>query len=36
LTDRQATALASAISDTTAVAPEIARLQGIEAAVVTR
>ena len=29
LTDRQATALASAISDTTAVPPEIARLQGI-------
>ena len=29
LTDRQAIALASAISDTSAVAPEIARLQGI-------
>ena len=29
LTDRQAIAIASAISDTTAVAPEIARLQGI-------
>ena len=29
LTDRQATALASAISDTTAVPPEVARLQGI-------
>ncbi len=29
LTDRQATALAGAISDTTAVAPEIAKLQGI-------
>jgi len=29
LTDRQATALASAISDTTVVPPEIARLQGI-------
>src|ERR1700761_3407917 len=29
LTDRQATALASAISDTTAIPPEIARLQGI-------
>ena len=29
LTDRQATAVASAISDTTAVPPEIARLQGI-------
>jgi AcrR family transcriptional regulator len=29
LTDRQATALAAAISDTTAVAPEIAKLQGI-------
>ncbi len=29
LTDRQAVALASAISDTTTVAPEIARLQGI-------
>jgi len=29
LTDRQAAALASAISDTSAVAPEIARLQGI-------
>jgi AcrR family transcriptional regulator len=29
LTDRQAVALASAISDTTDVAPEIARLQGI-------
>ena len=29
LTDRQAIALASAISDTTAVPPEVARLQGI-------
>ena len=29
LTDRQATALAGAIGDTTSVAPEIARLQGI-------
>jgi AcrR family transcriptional regulator len=29
LTDRQAAALASAISDATAVAPEVARLQGI-------
>jgi AcrR family transcriptional regulator len=29
LTDRQATALAAAIADTTAVPPEIARLQGI-------
>jgi AcrR family transcriptional regulator len=29
LTDRQAAALAAAISDTTAVSPEIARLQGI-------
>jgi AcrR family transcriptional regulator len=29
LTDRQAAALAAAIDDTTAVAPEIARLQGI-------
>jgi AcrR family transcriptional regulator len=29
LTDRQAAALASAISDTTAVLPEVARLQGI-------
>lgn len=29
LTDRQAAALATAISDTTAVAPEVARLQGI-------
>jgi AcrR family transcriptional regulator len=29
LIDRQATALASAISDTTAVSPEVARLQGI-------
>jgi AcrR family transcriptional regulator len=29
LTDRQATALATAISDTTNVAPEVARLQGI-------
>jgi AcrR family transcriptional regulator len=29
LTDRQATALAGAISDTTAVSPEVARLQGI-------
>ena len=29
LIDRQATALASAISDTTAVPPEVARLQGI-------
>ena len=29
LIDRQAVALASAVSDTTAVAPEVARLQGI-------
>jgi hypothetical protein len=29
LADRQAAALASAISDTTAVPPEVARLQGI-------
>jgi hypothetical protein len=29
LTDRQAAALASAISDTTAVPPEVARLHGI-------
>jgi AcrR family transcriptional regulator len=29
LTDRQAAALAAAITDTTAVAPEVARLQGI-------
>jgi AcrR family transcriptional regulator len=34
LTDRQAVALASAISDTTTVAPEIARLQGIALAAV--
>ena len=34
LTDRQAAALATAISDTTAVAPEIARLQGIALAAV--
>jgi AcrR family transcriptional regulator len=36
LTDRQAAALATAISDTTAVAPEIARLQGIALAAVFR
>ena len=29
LTDRQAAALASAVSDSTAVPPEVARLQGI-------
>jgi AcrR family transcriptional regulator len=34
LTDRQARALAAAISDTTAIAPEIARLQGIALAAV--
>ncbi len=34
LTDRQAAALAAAISDTTAVAPEVARLQGIALAAV--
>jgi AcrR family transcriptional regulator len=34
LTDRQATALASAVSDTTAVPPEVARLQGIALAAV--
>ncbi len=34
LTDRQAAALATAISDTTAVTPEIARLQGIALAAV--
>jgi AcrR family transcriptional regulator len=34
LTDRQAVALAAAISDTTAVAPEVARLQGIALAAV--
>ncbi|MEV6622915.1 helix-turn-helix domain-containing protein [Amycolatopsis sp. NPDC051106] len=34
LTDRQATALAAAISDTTAVTPEVARLQGIALAAV--
>jgi AcrR family transcriptional regulator len=34
LTDRQATALASAISDTSAVTPEVARLQGIALAAV--
>ena len=34
LTGRQAAALASAISDTTAVAPEVARLQGIALAAV--
>jgi AcrR family transcriptional regulator len=34
LTDRQAAALATAISDTTAVAPEVARLQGIALAAV--
>jgi AcrR family transcriptional regulator len=34
LTDRQATALTTAISDTTAVAPEVARLQGIALAAV--
>jgi AcrR family transcriptional regulator len=34
LTERQATALATAISETTAVAPEVARLQGIALAAV--
>src|SRR5579859_1799427 len=34
LTDRQAAALAAAISDTTAVAPEVARLQGVALAAV--
>jgi AcrR family transcriptional regulator len=34
LTDRQAAALASAISDTTAVPPEVARLQGMALAAV--
>jgi AcrR family transcriptional regulator len=34
LTDRQAAALATAISDTTPVAPEVARLQGIALAAV--
>ncbi len=34
LTERQAAALAAAISDTTAVAPEVARLQGIALAAV--
>jgi AcrR family transcriptional regulator len=34
LTERQAAALATAISDTTAVAPEVARLQGIALAAV--
>jgi AcrR family transcriptional regulator len=34
LTDRQAAALATAISDTTTVAPEVARLQGIALAAV--
>ena len=34
LTDRQATALASAVSDTTAVPPEVARLHGIALAAV--
>jgi len=34
LTDRQAASLAAAISDTTAVAPEVARLQGIALAAV--
>jgi AcrR family transcriptional regulator len=34
LTDRQAAALAAAIGDTTAVAPEVARLQGIALAAV--
>jgi AcrR family transcriptional regulator len=34
LTDRQAAALGAAISDTTAVAPEVARLQGIALAAV--
>ena len=34
LADRQAAALAAAISDTTAVAPEVARLQGIALAAV--
>lgn len=36
LTDRQATALAAAIGDTTAVTPEVARLQGIALAAVFR
>ena len=36
LTDRQATALAAAISDTTAVTPGVARLQGIALAAVFR
>lgn len=36
LTDRQAAALAAAISDTTAVTPEVARLQGIALAAVFR
>ena len=36
LTDRQATALAAAISETSPVAPEIARLQGIALAAVFR
>ena len=36
LTDRQAAALAAAISDTTAVTPEVARLQGISLAAVFR
>lgn len=34
LTDRQATALAAAVSDSSAVAPEVARLQGIALAAV--
>jgi len=34
LTDRQAVSLAAAISDTTAVAPEVARLQGVALAAV--
>ena len=34
LTDRQAAALASAVSDTTAVPPEVARLHGIALAAV--
>jgi len=34
LTDRQAASLAAAISDTTAVAPEVARLQGVALAAV--
>jgi hypothetical protein len=34
LTDRQAAALGTAISNTTAVAPEVARLQGIALAAV--